>query len=160
MIRVSEQYFWSFVFSMFFLILVIMGAIILETEAYIAWNEFTAFDYLIVTLATWRLTRLFVYDNITRFIREQFMDVVKSGRGYRLEKPKTGPRRLLAELFTCPWCSSVWAATIVLFLYLITPYAVFPLAILALSAIASFLQILTNLVGHNAERARKQGELL
>lgn len=159
MIRVSDQYFWSFVFSMFFLILVVMGAIIIETEAYIAWRDFTTFDYLILTLATWRLTRLFVYDGITRFIREQFYDVKKVGRGYRLEKPPTGPRRLLADLFACPWCTSVWTGTVVLFLYLITPYAVFPLAILALSAVASFLQILTNLVGHTAERTKRQNEV-
>jgi len=144
----------------FFLILIVMGAIILETEAYIVWSEFTTFDYLVVTLATWRLTRLFVYDSITRFVREQFMDVVKSGRGYRLEKPKAGPRRLLAELFSCPWCASVWAGTFVVFFYVLTPYAVFPLVVLAVSAVASFMQLLANLVGYNAERAKKQGELL
>ena len=156
MIRVSDQYIWSFVFSIFFLVLAVMGAIIIETEAYIAWHDFTTFDYLILTLATWRLTRLFVYDGITRFIREQFYDVKKVGRGYRLEKPKTGPRRLLADLFSCPWCISIWAGAVTLFLYLLTPYAIFPLAILALSAVASFLQILTNLVGHNAERVKRQ----
>jgi len=160
MIRVSEQYFWGFVFSMFFLVLVVLGAIILETESRLLWEDFRTFDYLVVTLATWRLTRLFISDNITRFIREQFMDVVKSGRGYRLEKPKAGPRRQLAELFSCPWCMSVWTGGIVLFLYLLTPYAVYPLALLAVSAVASFLQIFTNLVGHNAERAKKQSELL
>lgn len=137
-----------------------MGAIILDTEAYIAWHDFAVFDYLVVTLATWRLTRLFVYDSITRFVREQFMDVVKSGRGYRLEKPKSGPRRLLAELFSCPWCCSVWAGTFVVFFYVLTPYAVYPLVVLAVSAVASFMQLLANLVGHNAERAKKQGELL
>jgi len=160
MIRVTDQYFWSFVFALFFLILVVMGAIILETEAYLTWYDLGTLDYLIITLATWRLTRLMVYDTITRFIREQFFDVIKAGRGFRLEKPKTGPRRLLAELFSCPWCASVWAGTIVLFAYLVTPYAVFPLAILALSAVASFLQILSNLLGHNAEKAKKQNELL
>lgn len=160
MIRVSDQYLWSFVFSMFFLMLVVMGAIILETESYKTWTDFTTIDYLIVTLATWRLTRLFVYDAITRFVREQFLDVKKSGRGYKLETPKKGPRRMMAELFACPWCTSVWVGAFVLFVYLLTPYAVFPLAILALSGVASFLQVLTNWLGHSAERAKKQSELL
>ncbi len=137
-----------------------MGAIILDTEAYIAWHDFTAFDYIILTLATWRVTRLMTHDSITRFVREQFMDIVKVGRGYRLEKPKTGPRRLLAELFSCPWCASIWAGTCVLFVYLLTPYAVFPLAILALSAAVSFIQVLTNLLVNNAERAKKQSEVI
>ena len=159
MIRVSQQYIWSVVFSVFFLILVIMGAIILDTEARIAWVDLTTVDYLIMLLASWRLTRLFVYDNITRFVREQFKDVVKVGRGYRLETPKTGPRRLLSELFDCPWCTSIWTSTVVVFLYLLTEFAVFPFVLLGMSAIVSFLQIGTNLLGHSAERAKQQSEL-
>lgn len=146
-------------FSVFFLLLVVMGAIILETEARLDWMGLGVFDYTIMLLASWRLTRLFVYDNITRFIREQFLDVVKVGRGYKLETPKAGPRRLLAELFQCPWCTSVWTSAFVVFVYMLTPYAVFPLVLLGLSAVASFLQISTNLIGHNAERTKQQNEL-
>ena len=159
MIRVSQQYIWSAVFSVFFLILVIMGAIILDTESRIEWVDLTMVDYFIMLLASWRLTRLFVYDNITRFVREQFKDVVKVGRGYRLETPKSGPRRLLSELFDCPWCTSIWTRTIVVFLYLLTEYAIFPFVLLGLSAVASFLQISTNLIGYSAERAKQQSEL-
>jgi len=159
MIRISQQYFWSVVFSLFFVVLVVMGAIILETEARLDWIDLTIVDYIIMLLASWRLTRLFVYDNITRFLREQFLDVVKVGRGYRLETPKAAPRRLLAELFACPWCMSIWTSAIVVFLYLITEYAVFPFVLLGLSAIVSFLQIGTNLLGHSAERAKQQNEL-
>jgi hypothetical protein len=148
MIRISQQYFWSFVFSVFFVILVIMGAIILETEARLDWVDLTTVDYVIMLLASWRLTRLFVYDNITRFVREQFLDVVKAG-----------PRRLLADLFACPWCMSIWTSALVVFLYVLTEYAVFPLVLLGLSAVVSFLQIGTNLLGHNAERAKQQNEL-
>ena len=160
MIRVSEQYFWSFVFSVFFLILVVMGAIILETEARIAWVDLTTFDYVIMLLASWRLTRLFVYDNILRFVREQFMDVMKVGRGYKLQTPKNGPRRLMAELFACPWCTSVWTSLIVVFLYMLTEYAVLPFVLLGMSAVVSVLQIGSNLLGHNADRAKNQSELL
>jgi hypothetical protein len=159
MIRVSDQYIWNAVFSAFFLVLIIMGAIILETESRIPYTELTLIDYALVTLAAWRLVRLFIYDVITRFFREQFMDVVKVGRGYRLEKPKSGPRRTIADLLTCPWCFGVWTTAMVLFFYLITPYAVFPVVLLALSAVASSLQIGANLLGHSAERARQQSEL-
>lgn len=160
MIRVSEQYFWSVVFSLFFLVLVVMSAIILETEARMEWAELTNADYIIMLLASWRLTRLFVYDNMTRFLREQFMDVKKVGRGYRLEKPTGGPRRSLADLFTCPWCMSVWTSALVVFIYMLTEYAVLPFMLLGMSAVVSALQISTNLLGHNAERAKKQNEVL
>lgn len=156
--RITDQYFWNFVFSVFFLILVIMGAIILETESRIVLDELSTVDFVLMTLATWRLTRLFVYDNITKFIREQFWDVVKVGKGYTLEKPKVGPRRTLADLLTCPWCISVWAAAVVIFFYLVTPYATYPIMLLALSAVATFLQLLSNLVGHKAEQAKGQNE--
>lgn len=158
MLRITDQYFWNFVFAMFFLVLVVMAAIILDGEARIPLTELTLTDYILVTLASWRLTRLFVYDTITKFFREQFWDVVKAGKGFKLEKPKVGPRRTLADLLSCPWCFGIWASGTVIFFYLLTPYAVFPVMMLAIGAVASFLQILSNLVGHKAEQARIQNE--
>lgn len=135
-----------------------MGAIILQTESRIPLAELTLVDYTLITLASWRLVQLFVYDAITKFFREQFWDVVKVGRGYRLEKPKTGPRRTLADLLSCPWCFGVWATATVTFFYLITPYAVFPTILLGISAVATFLQLLSNLVGHKAEQLKNEVE--
>ena len=87
-----------------------MGAIILETESRIPFSELSLTDFILITLATWRLIRLFLYDAITKFFREQFWDLVKVGKGYELEKPKFGPRRTLADLLSCPWCFGTWAA--------------------------------------------------
>ncbi len=154
MLRITDQYFWNFVFTIFFLILVVMGAIILETESRIRLTELSLTDYVLVTLASWRLTRLFVSDAITKFFREQFWDVVKVGKGLSLEKPKVGPRRTLADLLSCVWCVGLWMSSTVIFFYLLTPYAIFPVAMLAVAAVASFLQIFANLVGHKAEQAK------
>ncbi len=156
MFRVTDQYFWNFVFSVFFLIMVVMGAIILEGETRIPFEELSLTDYVLMSLATWRLTRLFVSDAITKFVREQFWDVVKVGKGFALEKPKFGPRRTLADLLSCPWCFGMWAAATVIFFYLLTPFAIFPIMLLAIGAVGSFLQILSNLVGHKAEEAKNQ----
>ena len=158
MIRITDQYFWNFVFGVFFLILVVMGAIILETESRIRLDELSLTDYVLVTLASWRLTRLFVYDLITKFFREQFWDVVKAGKGFSLEKPKVGPRRTLADLLSCSWCVGLWMSSTVIFFYLLTPYAVFPVTLLAVAAVASFLHILATLVGHKAEYLKNQNE--
>jgi len=158
MLRITDQYFWNFVFMVFFLILVVMGAIILETESRIRLTELALTDYVLVTLASWRLTRLFVYDAVLKFFREQFWDVVKVGKGLSLEKPKVGPRRTLADLLSCTWCFGLWASSTVLFFYLLTPYAVFPVVVLAIGAVASFLQILANLVGHKADILKNQNE--
>ncbi len=151
MFRITDQYFWNFVFGIFFLVLVVMGTIILEGESRIAYQDLNLVDYALMTLATWRLTRLFVYDAITKFFREQFWDIKKVGKGFQLEKPPYGPRRTLADLLSCPWCFGMWAASTVIFFYLLTPYAIFPVMLLALSAVATFLQLLSNLVGNHAE---------
>lgn len=158
MIRITDQYFWNFVFTVFFGVLVIMGAIILETESRIPLTELSLVDYVLITLASWRLTRLFVYDVVLKFFREQFLDAKKVGRGYRLEKPPAGPRRTLSDLLSCPWCFGMWAAATVTFFYLITPYAVFPVILLAVAAVATFLQLLANLVGHRAEQLKQDTE--
>ena len=151
MIRITDQYFWNFVFGVFFLILVVMGTIILETESRIPLEDLKLVDYALITLASWRLTRLFVYDVITKFFREQFWNVKKVGREYQLEKPKTGPRRTIADLMDCPWCFGIWASATVIFFYLITPYAFFPVMILAVSAVATFLINLSRLVTPKTE---------
>lgn len=156
--RITDQYFWNFVFGVFFLILIVMGAIILETESRVRFADLSTMDFILMTLATWRLTRLMIYDTVTKFVREQFWDVVKVGKSYALEKPPTGPRRTIADLLSCPWCFGVWAAAIIIFFYLITPYAVYPILLLAVSAVASFLQILSNLVGHKAEYLKNQND--
>ncbi len=156
--RISDQYFWNFVFSMFFLVLVIMAAIILETEARVRPSTLTFTDFALMSLATWRLTRLFVYDAITKFFREQFWDVVKVGKGWALEKPKTGPRRTMADLLSCPWCFGMWSAAVVIFFYLVTPYAIYPILLLAISAVGTFLQLLSNLVGNQAEATKTKSE--
>jgi Protein of unknown function (DUF1360) len=158
MLRITDQYFWNFVFSIFFLALVAMAAIILESESRIRLNELVLADYVLITLASWRLTRLFVYDAITKFFREQFWDLKKVGKGFVLEKPKIGPRRTLADLLSCPWCFGVWATAMVTFLYLISSYMVYPVLILALSGVATFLQLLSNLVGHKAEQLKQEVE--
>jgi hypothetical protein len=159
MIRITDQYFWNFVFLIFFLSLVVMGTIILDTEARISLVQLTLTDYVLITLASWRLTRLVIYDAILKFFREQFFDLDKTGKVAELTKPKFGPRRTIADLMTCPWCFGVWATALVTFFYLITPFAIYPVVFLALSAVATFLQLLSNLVGHKAEQLKRENDL-
>jgi len=158
MLRITDQYLWNFVFSVFFLGLTITGAIILETEGYRPIQNFTAIDFILVTLATFRLIRRFIYDLISKFIREQFYDAKKSGKQVILEKPAHGPRRTLADLLTCPWCFGIWVAAMVVFLYALTPYAYYFVLFLAIAGVATFLQLLSNMIGNRAERFKNQDE--
>lgn len=158
MFRLTDQYFWNIIFTLFFLVVIVCGAIILDTEAYRTIPELTLFDLILITLATWRLIRLFVYDNVTKWLREQFWNATRTKGGVLLEKPKTGPRRTLADLLSCPWCVGLWAAATVTFFYLLTPLALYPVFFLAIAAVASYLQLLANLTGHAAENLKQKSE--
>lgn len=154
MLRITDQYFWNFIFTLFFLGLVAMGSIILESEARLAYTDLTLVDYLIITFATFRLTRLVVNDVITKWFREQFWDAKDSRGKVYLEKPERGPRRTIADLLSCPWCFGVWAAASVVFFYLLSPYAQLPILILAIAGAATWLHQLAQLTGYKAEQAK------
>jgi len=123
-----------------------MMVIILDTEARVVFTELTVTEYILLALASWRLTRLFTEDTITAFIREQFYDRKKVGRKVALVQPKSGPRRILADMFACPWCISIWAASLLVFMYLLVSWVQYVVLVLALSAAATFLQLLSQRV--------------
>lgn len=76
-------------------------------------------------LATFRLTRLLVEDEITRPVREQLADDAE-GR--------------LAYFVTCPWCVSVWVAAGWAGLVAAVPAVAAPAgAVLAWSAVSGLL---------------------
>jgi hypothetical protein len=159
MIRITDQYFWNVVFILFYIGLLTMAAIILQSEARIPYNELSLTDYALITLASFRLTRLFVYDSMTRFLREQFYDAKVVRTKVTLVKPATGPRRTLADLIGCPWCFGVWATTCVIFFYLLTPLTILPTVILAVSGVATLLQLFANMIGWKAEQLKRENEI-
>lgn len=144
MIRITDQYFWNFIFSLFFLVLVILGVIILDTEARISLTDLSVFEISLLVLATWRLTLLLGSDTATKWFREQFYDVKKVGRGYTFEVPKTGPRRVFLDLLTNPVRSSVWLGASLTFFYLLSEIIFYPLLFLA---VASLVVIVNEGVG-------------
>ncbi len=158
--RISDQYFWNFVFLLFFLGMVIMGTIILETETYKKFAELTLTDFVLMSLAAFRLTRMVVYDKIFAFFREQFWDLKELKSGFVLVKPERGPRRTLADLLSCPWCFGMWAGATVSFFYLLTPYAFYPVLLLSISSLATLIQIAANLIGWRAEQLKSDVESL
>ncbi len=158
MIRVTDQYFWNILFLFFYVALIVIAVLYLEKKAYLSYDELTLLDLSLNTLASFRVTRMFVYDSMTKFLREQFMDTKKVRNTEVMVKPLHGPRRTLSELVGCPWCFGVWATTFVTFFYVLTPYAYFPTLILALAGVATVIQLFANLVGHKAEQLKRENE--
>ncbi len=158
MIRITDQYFWNVIFLAFFAMLVVLGAIILETEARIAFEKLTIVDFSLLALATWRLTQFVTVDHVTKWLREQFYDVKKVGKGYTLEKPKFGPRRAIADILTSPWVFGLAASAGLTFFYLSTVYAYYCVLLLAIAALGSFLQTLSALITWHTEKIKQEIE--
>lgn len=156
MIRITNQYLWNFVFAVFFIGLVTMAAIILETEARLSYAELTLIDIVLMSLATYRLIRLVINDVGTKFFREQFWDTKESRGKIILVKPSGGPRRAIADVLSCCWCFGIWAAAMIIFFYLLTPYAQLPILILAIAGVGTWFQQLAALTGWKAEQTKNE----
>ena len=146
----KEQNFWNFIFSLFFLA-ALAGAAWYMKEArggYLV--SVPPFDAFIIALATFRITRLIVYDKITRWFRDLFAG------GW-------GPLGAIADLLQCPWCIGVWSSLIVIFCYFIFNWAWFVIFFLAMAGAGSLLQVVANIVGWKAEilklDAKEKGSL-
>ena len=139
-----RNHFWSMVLTLFFIALVVLGiAYLAVTGGFL--HPLGLSDFLLITLAVWRLTRLFTYDAITKFIRDWFV----------ASRPETFGGTLYI-LLTCPWCTGLWFAATVVFFYFATPYAWPVILILAVAAVGSFLQVVSNLIGWSAEYKKRQ----
>jgi len=159
--RVTNQYVWNFILLLFFLFVLWAYMAILEQYAYRPLYSLGLGDVVLITLATFRVIRLFVYDKITAFFREQFWDANEvDGGEIILTKPLRGPRRAIADLLSCPWCFGVWAAAMTTFFYVLTPYTFYITLFLSIAAVATLLQLIANMIGWKAEALKKEVDQL
>lgn len=159
----TDQNFWNFISSVVFL--VILGVFVYRVDSMGGIpKRIDLFDFTIITLATFRLIRLFVYDKVTEFIRDFFMTEIikvdeKTGKEYKVKVPYCkGPLRTISELFDCPWCISVWVALFVTLMYLYFPWAWIIIVIFAIAGVASLLQLFSNMIGWSAEHLKQKCE--
>ena len=113
-------------------------------------NIFVVWYVILVFLASYRLTRLFVKDSLFTPYRNSLRELKeKNGDGWAL----------INTVFTCPWCFSVWGTLVIIVIPLLFgAYGVVLLFVLAISGLASFTTLLTNLIGWKAERSKQKAE--
>lgn len=110
----------------------------------------SVFEFILLGLATFRLARLFVYDQITAKFRllfqveeenvlsDETVEIIVSGKG-------TGIRRFIGELLACHWCVSVWFSVILYGGLVFFPLVFTPLVIiLSIAAISGIVQTVIN----------------
>ncbi len=125
-----------------------------------SFSAISVFDFFIIVLAVFRLTRLFVYDGIMQYVRdlclikERVVDAVTGEETMRCGKPTVGFRKVASDLLACPWCVGVWLAAIVIIFYTALPASHLIIMILAVAGLASFVQITINAIGWKAEREK------
>lgn len=124
----DSLYFWNIIATIVFVVAVIKIVAITGTEAIRVIADISPFHFLLVSLTTFRLTRLFVADHITAWMRDLCMkkvsinDPLTGAVFVRKEKHLKGLRRLISDILGCPWCVGVWVAlgTIVLYYTAVT----------------------------------------
>ncbi len=80
-----------------------------------------AADLLLMSIATYKLSRLIAKDRITSFLRRPFTRYLgESDRPSEVsEEPRgSGLQRAIGELLVCPYCLEQWVATGLLAVYL------------------------------------------
>jgi hypothetical protein len=112
------------------------------------------FDIFILSLATFRLVRLFIYDNITLWLRDMFNDVKHIEGKYFYVESENSFKLTLHKLMNCPWCFGVWAAFFSAFFYFTFPHLQIIFIVLAIAGIGSFVMIVSNLIGWSAEEKK------
>jgi len=134
---------WNIAFGFFFLAVVLIGA-----DWLFKTGRFSPYiplgDFLLIALATFRLTRLVCYDIITAFLRDWLASFEK-GTFFGT----------LGALVGCPWCAALWFAFFVTFFYFASPLAWFVILILAIAGVASIFQLTANLLGWSAELKKR-----
>ena len=105
--------------------------------------------YIMLILASYRLTHLIVFDKITEFIRRPFMKKIKV-QTENGTKSKEVPASMFGYLLKCYWCAGIWSAILLGGLYFLFPKVAFIL-ILILS-IAGGQSILETFVGVNIKK--------
>ena len=134
---------WNFS-SVFFFFLLLAGTGFLLRKKGIDIKEMAFRESLVIVLATYRLTRIVVFEQIFKFIR----NTLKRHKDHYVIGT-------IHAIITCPWCSGVWVSLIIIFFYYLVPFGDLMTYVLALAGIASLLILLSNLTHMWAERKQR-----
>ncbi len=155
----DDQNTWNFVFSVLFAVLLFVSVWSFYQKYGGAPAYISLFDMVLISLAIFRITRLFVYDKITQFLRDLFMQgrsvVGEDGQTYIERRPyRGGPLRTISDLLACPWCTGMWASLFVVYFYYTLPFAWYVILMLAIAGVGNLMQLVANMIGWRAENLK------
>ncbi|MGM9987280.1 MAG: DUF1360 domain-containing protein [Bacillaceae bacterium] len=106
-------------------------------------------EFILLVLASFRLTRLLVFDKITKFIRDPFIEEFQmtepSGEESTYIRVKgKGIRAFFGELLSCYWCTGVWCATVVVLAFFFIPYSNIVIIIFGVAGLGAIIEVFVN----------------
>lgn len=158
----EDQNFWNFIFSVFFIVVLVAAVWGMREMRGGFLISVPPFDAVLMAFATFRITRLIVYDKIARWFRELFAQrrvFEKDGATYvEVMEYGSGLRHTIYDLLQCPWCIGIWSALIVVFCYFVFAWAWSVIFFLALAGAGSLLQVVANGIGWRAESLKLEAK--
>ncbi len=138
------QHFWNFTSIFFYFGLIILVGTIMHANGFTI-TEITTRDLIILILASYRLTRIVVFEKIFKFAR----DFIRNYNRYYFFST-------IQFVITCPWCAGVWMALIAIVFFYLIPYGDLLIYALAIAGLASFIVQASNLMGLHLEEKQEE----
>jgi hypothetical protein len=107
--------------------------------------EINWFDFIIVSLAAFRITHLLVFDEIAKFIRKPFISEIEiedatGNKNIVIEARGTGIRHFIGSLLSCYWCTGFWVSVATVLVYFFIPILYPVLIIFAVAGAAAVIE--------------------
>lgn len=109
--------------------------------------------FMLFGIASFRLTRLIVMDNITSFIRKPFHEEVEiadddGNVSTYIQIKGKGLRAWIGELLSCYWCTGVWCSLFLYAFWIYSPQLAEPIIIvLSIAGLAGIIEsIITKII--------------
>ncbi len=140
----SQQKSWNFLATLFYIACLVGLAYLFRLKG-ITKEDFRLGDIALLSVATFRFTRILVFDKIFKFFR----DFLKS-------REKLYVFYVIKEIITCPWCAGVWVALIMTAMYYLVPFGDIFTIMLTIAGVASFVTVSVNYIGLSTEEKQQK----
>lgn len=142
----NTEKFWNILSLLVYAFLVVVVGRMLSHKG-IHPMKIPVWEWIIMVLATYRMTRLLVYDKIFKFLRD--LTRISYTHGFFVS---------MKNLITCPWCAGIWTALMVVCLEFLIPHGIWLNYLLAVAGAGTMILVTTNILGLSAEK--KQMEVM
>lgn len=130
---------WNFWSAFVFFGMVVLVGYMLDKKG-IDIKEMTLREAVVIILASYRMTRILVFEKIFKYFR----DVLKRREDLYL-------LGTLSSIITCPWCAGVWVTMVIVVFYYLVPFGDLLAYVLALAGIASIVILYSNMLHMKTE---------